>query len=246
MDFLRLPCYKVFVSVRIVFFDCDGTLTEVKSSWQYLHERLGLWDENADEYQRMFRAGEIDYYEFCRRDAALWKGLPGSRILEIMGEIRYRKGVRETIAALNASGVATVILSTGLASLVDRAKKDLGVTFAVANELIVEEGVVTGGIRINVEHDDRERSRCAPNLSGRPGRLGAGGLHKGSWVRKILGRMAFSKEEAAAVGDGEGDLGMFEEVGLSIGCHPSEKIASVVDYAFHNGSFTEIIEVLRV
>ena len=210
------------MGVRIVFFDCDGTLTDVKSSWQYLHERLGLWDENADEYQCLFRSGRIDYYEFCRRDAALWKGLPESRILEIMGEIKYRKGVKEAVACLNASGIFTAILSTGLASLVDRAKRDLGVTFAVANELIIEEGVVTGGIRINVEHDN-----------------------KGFWVRKILGRMGFGKEEAAAVGDGEGDLGMFEEVGLTIGCHPNEKIAAVVDHAFDNGSFTDILEVLR-
>jgi len=222
MDFLHLPCYKVSMGVRIVFFDCDGTLTEVRSSWQYLHERLGLWDENADEYQRLFREGLIDYHEFCRRDAALWKGLPENRVLEIMEEIEYRQGVKEAMAALRASGVFTVILSTGLASLVDRAKRDLGVTCAKANELIVEGGVVTGGIRINVEHDK-----------------------KGFWVRKILKQLALGRQEAAAVGDGEGDLGMFEEVGLTIGCHPCELIAGIVDHAFNNGSFTNIVDVLR-
>lgn len=221
MDFLRLSCYKVTMGVKIVFFDCDGTLTEVKSSWQYLHERLGLWDENADEYQRLFREGRIDYHEFCRRDAALWKGLPESRILEIMEEIGYRQGVKEAMAALKASRITTVILSTGLASLVMRAKRDLGVTYAKANELVVEGGVVTGAIRINVEHDK-----------------------KGPWVRKILRRLALGKQDAAAVGDGEGDLGMFEEVGLTIGCHPNEKIAPIVDHAFYNGSFIEIVEKL--
>jgi len=248
------------MGVRIVFFDCDGTLTDVRSSWQYLHERLGLWDENADEYQRMFRAGRIDYHEFCKRDAALWKGLSEKRIIEITDEIGYRKGVRETIAALTARGVITVILSTGLASLVDRAKRDLGITHAVANELIIEKGVATGGIRINVEHDGREglhpttRSRYLsprgavrggpfPSLK-RKGSLAARGLDKGSWVRQILGHMTLKREEAAAVGDGEGDLGMFQEVGLAIGYRPNELVASVVDHAFHNGSFIDILEVL--
>ena len=217
-----MPCYKVTMGVKIVFFDCDGTLTEVKSSWQYLHERLGLWDENADEYQRLFREGRIDYHEFCSRDAALWKGLPESRILGIMEEIGYRQGVRQAMATLRASGVVTVILSTGLAALVDRAKRDLAMTYAKANELLVEGGVVTGGVRINVEHDK-----------------------KGFWVRKILKSSGIRRHEAAAVGDGEGDLGMFEEVGLTIGCHPNEKVAGIVDHAFHNGSFVDIVDVLR-
>ncbi len=47
------------------------------------------------------------------------------------------------------------------------------------------------------------------------------------------------------MGDGEGDLGMFEEVGLTIGCHPCELIAGIVDHCFHNGSFTDIVEILR-
>ncbi|MCX5802835.1 MAG: hypothetical protein NTU69_04770 [Proteobacteria bacterium] len=48
--------------IIIAFLDCDGTLTKVKSSWEYLHRRLGLWKNNADSYQKLFREGEIDYY----------------------------------------------------------------------------------------------------------------------------------------------------------------------------------------
>lgn len=72
-----MACYKDFMAIRIVFFDCDGTLTKVKSSWQYLHERLGLWDDHADAFQHRYRAGEIDYEEFCRRDAEPLEGLAG-------------------------------------------------------------------------------------------------------------------------------------------------------------------------
>ena len=53
------------MATKIVFLDCDGTLTKVKSSWEYLHRRLELWTENADEYQELFRQGRIDYHEFC-------------------------------------------------------------------------------------------------------------------------------------------------------------------------------------
>ncbi len=215
------------MGIRIVFFDCDGTLTTVKSSWQHIHERLGIWDRKADEFQRLFRAGEIDYLEFCRRDASLWKGMTEKRVLEIVGEIPYHEGVRETIQRLRGEGVLTVLLSTGLSFLVERVKRELAMTLAVANELIVENGMLTGEVRINVVHEK-------------------GGLrHKGYWVKKILSERGLKKEESAAVGDGEGDLGMFEEAGVAIGYHPSEKVLPFIDHALYNGSFGEVFEVLR-
>lgn len=210
------------MSIRVVFFDCDGTLTSVRSSWQYLHERLGLWHEHADSFQRKFRAGEIGYEEFCRRDAELWKGLPETRVREVLREIPYHHGVKETMETLRAAGIETVILSTGLSFLVDRVREELGVGRAVANELVVEDGVLSGDIRINIQHD-----------------------LKGDWVARILSDMGFDKEEAAAVGDGEGDLAMFEAVGLAIGYHPGEHILPALDHALHNGSFTDVLHVLR-
>jgi phosphoserine phosphatase len=210
------------MAVKIVFFDCDGTLTDVKSSWQYLHEKLRLWDENADEFQRLFRAGKISYHEFCSRDASLWKGLSLEQIKGIIGEIRYHDGVVDTIRTLNAEGIVTIIVSTGLSLMVDKARDELEMSFAVANELIERDGALTGEIKINVHHD-----------------------RKGLWVRKLLAERGLRKEEAAAVGDGEGDQGMFEEVGLAIGYHPAERILPFVDHALLGGSFTQILEVIR-
>ncbi len=209
-------------SVKIVFFDCDGTLTAVKSSWQYLHERLGLWENEADEFQRLFRSGEIGYHEFCRRDAALWKGLSLERVMRVIDEIPYNEGVKETFEALRTAGIFTVILSTGLSLLVEKVKRELGAAMALSNELIVSEGRLTGDIRINVEHD-----------------------HKGRWVEKILGRMGMKKEESAAIGDGEGDHEMFESVGTAIGYRPDQKIVHLLDHALYNGSFNKILEILR-
>ncbi len=78
------------MATRIVFLDCDGTLTTVKSSWEYLHRRLNLWNGNADEYQTLFRQGVIDYREFCRRDALLWRGLSVGDLKSMIGEIPYQ------------------------------------------------------------------------------------------------------------------------------------------------------------
>jgi phosphoserine phosphatase len=210
------------MSLKIVFLDCDGTLTTVKSSWEYLHRKLGLWDNHADEFQRLFREGKIDYYEFCRRDALAWKGLFVERVMEVIDEIPYHDGARELADWLQAEDIPSVILSTGLSFLVERVRKELGITRALSNDVLVHEGRLTGEIKIHVEHDN-----------------------KGYWVQRILRELDIAPGDAAAIGDGEGDRDMFESVGLSIGYHPHPKLLPLIDHAIYNGSLASAAELLR-
>lgn len=208
--------------LKMVFFDCDGTLTAVKSSWQYLHERLNLWDENADRFQRLFLAGKIDYYEFCRRDASLWTGLPLARVLDIVDEIPCHQGTREVVGLLRDQGIGTVILSTGLSFLVERVQAELGIDKSVSNHLLVENGLLTGRIRVDIEQDNKK-----------------------FWVERILDDAGIAPGEAAAIGDGEGDRGMFESVGLRIGYDPHDGILPFLDHIVPKGSFHMVGSILR-
>jgi phosphoserine phosphatase len=207
--------------IKVVFLDCDGTLTKIRSSWEYLHRRLDLWTSNADAYQMLFREGKIDYYEFCRRDALLWRGLPVSRINEIVNEIPYQDGVAEAMALLKKLGIFTVIISSGLSFLVNRVREDLSIDVALSNELTSREGLLTGDVKINVEYNQKDRI-----------------------VRDVLRDLGVAKENSSAVGDGDGDKGMFDEVGLPIGfcfggdscsCHGGARA----------GTFVEVVEIIR-
>jgi phosphoserine phosphatase len=182
------------MATKIVFLDCDGTLTTVKSSWEYLHRRLSLWTDNADKYQALFRQGRIDYHEFCRRDALMWKGLDIDSVESVVHEIPYQPGARGLVRSLRAAGVITVIISTGLSLLVDKVGRELSIDLCFSNDLIVRDGILSGEICINVDYD-----------------------MKGPIVRQTLERFGLAFDEASAIGDGEGDRGMFEEVGLPIG-----------------------------
>ena len=55
---------------KLIVFDIDGTITRHISSWRYIHEKLGLWDDRAFHYQEDFLAGKISYRRFCELDAA--------------------------------------------------------------------------------------------------------------------------------------------------------------------------------
>ena len=93
--------------VDLLFMDMDGTLTGVRSPWEYLHRRLGLWEGNGDRHLKAWLAGEIDYDEFFRRDVEMWIGMDRERMLGMLDEIPIRDGVPE---ALRAQGDRVVLL----------------------------------------------------------------------------------------------------------------------------------------
>ena len=208
--------------IKIIFLDCDGTLTKVKSSWEFLHRRLGLWNNHADLYQGLFREGKIDYYEFCRRDALLWRGLPVADVLNVVRGIPYQEGAKEAIRSVKEMGITTFIVSTGLSILVDLVRAELSIDGAVSNELLSKGGVLTGEVRINVEYD-----------------------RKGALIGAMLDRSGLDRKDACAVGDGEGDIGMFGAVGLPIGFNAHEKVLPHIKHSCCGGSLTGIVDIIR-
>jgi phosphoserine phosphatase len=209
------------MAIKLAFFDCDGTLTKVKSSWEYVHRRLDIWDERADRYQTLFRAGKISYHEFCRRDALLWRGLHVGRVMEILGDIPYQNDCRETIQTLKEKGIRTVILSTGLSLLINRVKEELGIDKAFSNDLLSENGYLTGEIKINVDFDKKHRL-----------------------VEKTLSDMHITREQSCAVGDGEGDMAMFNAVGLPIAFCPEGKPIASVRHVLRRPSLFDVVKIL--
>jgi len=68
---------------------------------------------------------------------------------------------------------------------------------------------------------------------------------KGHIVEKILNEFGAGKEEACAIGDGEGDVGMFEAVGLAIGFHSRDSISSAVHQKIYGESLIDMIRIVE-
>jgi phosphoserine phosphatase len=135
--------------IQAVIFDLDGTLTDTVSVWQHLHEEFGTW-EVGRRTAEMYDDGLIDYAQWARLDAQCWKGLPLSRVLLSLDEIRYTPGAREAIEQLRNHEIRTGIVSAGLSILADKAKVDLNVDLSVSNELEIRNGVLTGEVIVRV------------------------------------------------------------------------------------------------
>ena len=178
---------------KLALFDLDGTLTTERSAWEYIHRRLGVWDRQAEKFQQAYLRREISYDEFCRLDAAIWKGMKVSEVKGILRQIPLQPGAGELIAYLREKGVRLGIISSGLSFLSERIKEEFGFDYAVANDLQTEDGILTGGIRINVHYDQ-----------------------KAEWVEDARRIFHLDKEEIFAVGDSSGDIPMFRGCDFSI------------------------------
>ena len=183
---------------RAVLFDLDGTLTPVASVWQHIHEVLGLWEDEARRHLEAFTRGAIDYREFCARDAAHWKGMPEGRLRAITDAIPYRAGARECVRAFQDRGVVVGLVSTGLTLLAERVHRELDLAYAIANRLVALHGVLTGDVKINVEHG------C-----------------KGEAVDLFCGQFGVDYREVITVGDSDGDVSMFEHSGYAVAFNPA-------------------------
>ncbi len=99
--------------ISSVIFDLDGTLTMIPSPWQYVHERLGIWDTTACHYLHEWTAGQISYEEFCRRDTSLWNGRSIDEIHAFLDEIGFNRHVPAVVEQLVARQIPSIIISSG-------------------------------------------------------------------------------------------------------------------------------------
>jgi phosphoserine phosphatase len=193
---------------KLAIFDLDGTLTQERSIWEYIHKRLGKWYGFAEEYQNQFLAGKISYGRFCELDAEVWKGMKVEELLEIVKTVPFHRGADELIKYLKNKGLKLAMISSGLSILSDWVHQRYGFDHSVSNDLLHENDILTGKVKIQVYYDK-----------------------KAEWVKRILKQFWVGPEEVIAIGDSVGDIDMFQMVGFSIAfnssCPDLEKIASV-------------------
>jgi len=205
--------------IQLAVFDLDGTLTKIESIWQYLHIKLGTWETGRISAEKYWR-GEITYEEWAEKDSMLWKDVPVEKVISILREIPYVEGAIETFEELKRRGILTGIVSAGISLLADRAKKELGADFAVANKLLCDEGKLTGKIRVKVSLKNKDEI-----------------------IKEMAWMLGLDLESCAVVGDNVFDLP--DVVGLKIAFNPrSEDVRRIADIAIESGDLRDVLEYL--
>jgi phosphoserine phosphatase len=177
---------------RLVAFDMDSTLIEAEVIDE-LAAAAGVGEQVAEITERAMR-GEIDFTESFHERVALLKGLNGDVLQEIAERLPVTEGAERLIRNLKSLGYTTVILSGGFNYFGNYLKDKLGIDYVFANELDMEDGVVTGKVTGIVVDGNR----------------------KAQLLREIAEKEGIRLEQTIAVGDGANDLPMLSIAGLGI------------------------------
>ncbi len=183
--------------VRMVIFDMDGVLVPIRSSWGYIHEKLGVADR-AKRVLELYEKGEIDYIEWMRLDTSLWVEATQGRITvwdlqKMFREVPVRPEAVETARTLKRAGIIIGIISGGIDLLAKRVAYEIGADFFLANQLSYD-----------------KRGRLVPG--GKP----VVGVKKHLAVKRIAGEYGIPLENVMYVGDSKWDLEAMRIVGYPV------------------------------
>ncbi|MBN1296902.1 HAD-IB family phosphatase [bacterium] len=199
----------------LVISDVDGTLTQVTSVWEYLHKRLGKWDDEGVVNLREYCAGRIDYVEFARRDSLAYAGLSRTELSAMVSEIPRRIEMDYMLRTLHDSNCSIALVSSGLDILVDQIQ---WASIRVSNRLIFQGDYCTGETEIHVPIDG-----------------------KADWTERLIQSFPAGRNRVIAIGDSRGDIPVFRMAGFAIAVAPTHPdVAAAADVVLDGSTLAPI------
>lgn len=177
---------------RLFAFDMDSTLIQGEVIDE-LAKMAGVADKVVKITESAMR-GEIEFQESFRRRVALLKGLPESRVREMIGRIPLAEGAERLFATLKTLGYKTAVLSGGFTFFARHLQERFGIDYVHANTLEFANGAVTGEVTGQI----------------------VDGARKAALLKEIAEKEHISLEQVIAVGDGANDLPMLHLAGMGI------------------------------
>ncbi len=211
---------------RLVAFDMDSTLINIECVDE-IAAVAGRRDEVAAITDAAMRGEITDFKDSLRRRVALLRGVPESALASVYANrLRLNPGVEAFVAACQAAGLKTLLVSGGFTYFSERIRHRLGLDFARANVLEIAHGQLTGAL---VE---------------RPWGDICDGNEKRRVVMEVCELMGIDTDRAIAVGDGANDLPMMSVAGLSICFHGKPAVREQAMISIEAGGMDRALELL--
>lgn len=219
---------------RLVVFDMDSTLITqevIELMAETITDPPDLAARVADITRRAM-IGDLEFDASFRERVALLRGVSASLFEDLRPILKVTKGVPELIKALKRLGVKTAVLSGGFQPLTGWLAEQLGLDYAFANEVVIEDGKLTGETRGRIVGKERKRDLLV----------------------EIAAKEQIELSQTVAVGDGANDLLMLGEAGLGVAwnakpmvqmeAHARLNSDSLLDLLYFFGFTAEEIQVL--
>lgn len=179
-------------SKRLIVMDMDSTLIR-QEVIDELADTAGVKERVAEITSKAMQ-GKIDFAESLHERVSLLKGLEQSVLDEVKQRIQLTPGAEKLVHILKKMGFKIAVISGGFTYFTGHLHETLHLDYSFANELEIENGILTGKIKGQVV--DRAK--------------------KAEILRELAEKERIPLDQTVAIGDGANDMDMLEAAGLGI------------------------------
>ncbi|MES2599672.1 MAG: phosphoserine phosphatase SerB [Pseudomonadota bacterium] len=203
---------------KLLLADMDSTMIG-QECIDELADFAGLKAHVSAITERAMR-GEIEFEPALRERVALLKGLPVTVVDEVLkSRITLTPGAVELVRTMRAHGAYTCLVSGGFTLFTRRVAEMIGFQENRANELLTENGKLTGQV--------------AEPILGREAKLAT--------LVDLLESFDLDDLDTMVVGDGANDLAMIERAGVGVAYHAKPAVAAAAGARIDHGDLTALL-----
>ena len=206
---------------KLILFDLDSTLIKEETIDEIA--TLAGVEKEVKEITKEAMNGKLNFGQSLKKRVSLVKGLPIEKVKELVLRLRLTEGAEETIKELKKRGYIVGVVSGGFTVATDRIKDILGLDYAYSNELIENDGILTGEVRGPIMDEDA----------------------KGKILEEIAKKEGIDLEDTVVVGDGANDISMFKKAGLKIAFCAKDILKKNADVIIENRDLREILKHVK-
>ena len=213
---------------KLIAFDMDSTLINIECVDE-IADQAGRKAQVAAITEATMRGEIEDFKESLRQRVALLKGVTRAQIEQVYSErLQLTPGAAELVAACQAAGLKTLLVSGGFTVFADRVCDRLKLDFARSNVLEWDDGDQLTGRLID---------QCWGDI--------CDGEQKRQTLLDVASLLGITPAQCIAVGDGANDLPMMREAGLSVAYHAKPRVRGEANVAINDGGLERLLALFQ-
>ncbi|MDC9596020.1 phosphoserine phosphatase [Xenorhabdus anantnagensis] len=207
-------------SPGLLVMDMDSTAIQIECIDE-IARLAGVGDKVAEITERAMQ-GELDFSDSLRERVAQLAGADASILQQVMETLPLMPGLTSLVRKLQSLDWHVAIASGGFTFFADNLRQQLRLFDAVANQLEVRDGKLTGKVK-------------GPIVDAK---------YKATTLIRLAKTLDIPLGQTVAIGDGANDLKMIRKAGLGIAYHAKPKVYAQAKVAIRHADLMGVLCVL--